>query len=155
MVRAVKAVQAAGLVVVRTEVHTDGRIVLHHQIDVAVQGQDVTGEAQEALASPAVEDPKAVGKPLLYSPKALAEFWQCSARHVRELIRTGELRGYRMGKKLLRIRREEAEAYQARQQTLAGEVRAAVDEPPTKRPRAKRLDVGPNASLRAFKAQRA
>lgn len=37
VVRAIKAVQAAGLVVVRTEIHTDDRIVLHHQ-----------GEATEA-----------------------------------------------------------------------------------------------------------
>ena len=33
VVRAIKAVQTAGLVVVRTEIHTDGRIVLYHQAE--------------------------------------------------------------------------------------------------------------------------
>lgn len=47
VVRAIRAVQAAGLVVVRTEIHTDGRIVLHHQWE-AVDAREETYEEWKA-----------------------------------------------------------------------------------------------------------
>jgi len=42
----------------------------------------------------------------LYTPESLAERWQCSAAHVRAMIRRGELIHFRLGK-LLRISAEE------------------------------------------------
>ena len=38
------------------------------------------------------------------TPAMLADHWHCSERHVRNLINRGELRGVRLGGKLLRIR---------------------------------------------------
>jgi hypothetical protein len=38
-----------------------------------------------------------------YTPETLAAEWQCTARHIRNLVNTGELRGFRLGDRLLRI----------------------------------------------------
>src|SRR5580700_3863149 len=38
-----------------------------------------------------------------YTPAALALRWQCSERHVRNLVAKGKLRAFRLGEKLLRI----------------------------------------------------
>src|ERR1700730_1734705 len=38
-----------------------------------------------------------------YTPAALALRWQCSERHVRNLVAKGKLRAFRLGGKLLRI----------------------------------------------------
>src|SRR5262245_19610049 len=48
----------------------------------------------------------------IYTPEALAAEWQCSARHIRNLINKGELRGFRLGGKLLRIPVEAAREYE-------------------------------------------
>jgi hypothetical protein len=49
--------------------------------------------------------------PRVYTPAALAEEWMCSERHIRNLVAAGQLRGFRLGGKLLRISSEEAEAF--------------------------------------------
>ncbi|GGH14379.1 hypothetical protein GCM10007036_13670 [Alsobacter metallidurans] len=51
------------------------------------------------------------------SPKAMrpidvAERWQCSERHIRNLFLRGELRGFRAGGKLLRFRLADVEEYE-------------------------------------------
>src|ERR1700730_4121719 len=38
-----------------------------------------------------------------YTPAALALRWQCSERHVRNLVAKGKLRAFRLGGKLIRI----------------------------------------------------
>ena len=50
-----------------------------------------------------------------YTPRSLAEELGCSERHIRNLCASGELRSFKLGDKLLRIRRDEVEAYLARQ----------------------------------------
>lgn len=45
--------------------------------------------------------------PTVYTPKTLAQRWQCSERHVRTMIATGELPSFRLGDKLVRIRGED------------------------------------------------
>ena len=45
-------------------------------------------------------------------PCDVAERWQCSEAHVRNLYRRGELRGFRAGGKLLRFKVEDVEAYE-------------------------------------------
>lgn len=37
------------------------------------------------------------------TPEQVAEMWGCSANHVRNLIKRGELRAWRLGSRLLRI----------------------------------------------------
>jgi excisionase family DNA binding protein len=48
----------------------------------------------------------------VYTPKAVAERWQCSERHVRNLISAGQLRAFRLGGKLLRITSDAVEEFQ-------------------------------------------
>ncbi|WP_412033236.1 excisionase family DNA-binding protein [Nitratireductor aquimarinus] len=50
--------------------------------------------------------------PSVFTPRTLAERWECSERHVRNLIDKGELPVFRLGGKLLRIRRETVESYE-------------------------------------------
>jgi excisionase family DNA binding protein len=44
-----------------------------------------------------------------YTPRTLAERWDCSERHIRNMIADGELPAFRLGGKLLRIRGEDVE----------------------------------------------
>lgn len=47
-----------------------------------------------------------------YTPEQLAVRWHCSANTVRNLISTGKLDAFRVGKKLLRISVEAIEEYE-------------------------------------------
>lgn len=46
-------------------------------------------------------------EPSVFSPRTLAERWQCSERHIRNMISRGELKAFKHGEKLLRVRLEE------------------------------------------------
>lgn len=48
----------------------------------------------------------------IYTPATLAKHWQCSERHIRNLIASGELPSFRAGGKLLRIRGDEVEKFE-------------------------------------------
>lgn len=50
--------------------------------------------------------------PTVYTPATLATRWECSERHIRNLIESGALPAFRLGGKLLRIRREDVEAFE-------------------------------------------
>src|SRR5690625_3032442 len=50
-----------------------------------------------------------------YTPETLAERWSCSSQHIRDLVAAGHLRAFRVGR-LIRIRREEVERYEACQE---------------------------------------
>ena len=50
--------------------------------------------------------------PTVYTPASLADRWECSERHVRNMIAAGELPAFRLGGKLLRIRAEDVEAFE-------------------------------------------
>ena len=52
--------------------------------------------------------------PRSYTPEDVAARWKCSPSHVRKLISTGELRAWRLGGKLLRIRPEDVENFEQR-----------------------------------------
>ena len=57
--------------------------------------------------------PKAVSlNPEVYSPKTLAARWQCSERHVRNLIARGELPAWKLGDSLMRINLEDVEKFE-------------------------------------------
>jgi len=47
-----------------------------------------------------------------YTPDQLAAVWGCSSNHVRNLIHSGELRAFRLGKRLLRIPAEAVGEYE-------------------------------------------
>jgi excisionase family DNA binding protein len=48
----------------------------------------------------------------VYTPKTLADRWECSERHVRNLIERGALPSFRLGGKLLRIRTTDVETFE-------------------------------------------
>ncbi len=52
--------------------------------------------------------------PNVYSVQTLAREWGCSESHVRNLISSGDLRSFRLGGKLLRIRAAAVEEYECR-----------------------------------------
>lgn len=47
----------------------------------------------------------------VFSPELIAERWECSPRHVRNLCNDGTLKSFRIGK-MLRIRREALEEFE-------------------------------------------
>ncbi|MGR9130822.1 helix-turn-helix domain-containing protein [Rhizobium leguminosarum] len=47
-----------------------------------------------------------------FTPAKLAQRWECSERHIRNLISRGELPYFRVGGKLLRIRQEDVEKFE-------------------------------------------
>ena len=56
---------------------------------------------------------------MVFTPRQLATRWAVSERHVRNLIRDGKLRYFRVGGKLLRIPLAEVEAFEC--QTIASD----------------------------------
>lgn len=62
----------------------------------------------------------------LLRPADLAKRWQCSERHVRNLMASGSLPSFRLGSKLIRITLEAVEAYEQRNQISARAVSAMV-----------------------------
>lgn len=59
------------------------------------------------------EKPVPAHLPNAYGPAALAKRWLCSERHVRNLCASGELPNFKLGGKLLRIRRQDVEDFEA------------------------------------------
>jgi excisionase family DNA binding protein len=51
------------------------------------------------------------------TPEMVAARWDCSANHVRNLIRRGELRAFRVGSRLLRVKPEAVEEFERCQET--------------------------------------
>lgn len=58
--------------------------------------------------------------PSVYTPAMLAVRWACSEQHVRNMIRSGRLRAFGLGGKLLRIRGEDVERFESQDQ-ISGE----------------------------------
>jgi excisionase family DNA binding protein len=61
-----------------------------------------------------------------HTPATLAAEWGCSARHIRNLIDNGELRAFRLGRKLLRIPAAAVEEFLCRNDTLSGDSGASA-----------------------------
>ena len=55
----------------------------------------------------------------VYTPAALAREWSCSERHIRNLVAAGQLRGFRLGGKLLRIPADAVQEFIACQTTAS------------------------------------
>lgn len=49
-----------------------------------------------------------------FTPSMLAERWQCSERHIRNLIASGDLRAFKVGDKLVRIAMDVIEEFERR-----------------------------------------
>ncbi|MCI1001765.1 helix-turn-helix domain-containing protein [Ochrobactrum sp. C6C9] len=57
----------------------------------------------------------------IFSPVTLAKRWECSEKHVRHLIKSGELKAFRLGGKLYRIKESEVVAFESRDIETASE----------------------------------
>lgn len=68
----------------------------------------------------------------IFTPASLARQWDCSERHVRNLVAAGELRAFKLGNKLLRIRGEDVEDFVCRQITASAGSTVASASPITK-----------------------
>ena len=64
-------------------------------------------------------------RPLL--PKHVAERWGCSERHVRNLIRDGELKHFRLGGRLLRVPASAVEEYERCRTQITSSEGSATD----------------------------
>ena len=49
---------------------------------------------------------------LPFTPATLADRWQCSERHIRNMVDRGELPAFRLAGKLIRIRAEDVEMFE-------------------------------------------
>jgi excisionase family DNA binding protein len=47
-----------------------------------------------------------------FTPKTLAERWHCSERHVRNMLNNGDVPFFRLGGKLIRIKRKDVEEFE-------------------------------------------
>ncbi|WP_449411893.1 helix-turn-helix domain-containing protein [Methylobacterium komagatae] len=55
------------------------------------------------------------------TPEQVAARWDCSPNHVRNLIRRGDLRAFRVGSRLLRIKTEAVEEFERCQETIGSD----------------------------------
>jgi excisionase family DNA binding protein len=62
-------------------------------------------------------DPHVERQPYL-TPREIAEAWRCTPHHVRALVRSGQLRGFRIGSKMI-VSEKDASAYLERRATAA------------------------------------
>jgi excisionase family DNA binding protein len=58
--------------------------------------------------------------PNVLTPAMLADRWSCSEQHIRNMIDRGQLPSFKIGDKLLRIRREHVEAFECQNGDLHG-----------------------------------
>ena len=77
-----------------------------HQLDEAFD-ECPTAESSPAGASPITRLGMSSGHPNVYTPETLAKRWRCSANHVRNMIKRGDLPASRSGSRLLRIRTDD------------------------------------------------
>jgi excisionase family DNA binding protein len=61
-----------------------------------------------------------------YTPETLAEEWQCSAKHIRNLIHSGSLRAFRLGGRLYRILVDAVQEFEKCQATGDRETQGAI-----------------------------
>ena len=120
------------------------------------RGTTSASELRPSLGSPSSpENLPTKELPRVLTPSMLAEEWACSEQHVRNLIKNGKLPHIKLGGKLVRIRREDVEAFEqnvlAATKQEAGVEQGKIPERPVavpKRKRAARLDRSGLAPVR-------
>ncbi|TAN19675.1 MAG: DNA-binding protein [Rhizobiaceae bacterium] len=77
------------------------------------------------------ESTEATDGPKVFTPGMLAERWACSERHIRNMIDRGDLRAFKIGERLVRVRAQDVKAFEASHISSAEPERAA-EQPPTR-----------------------
>ena len=75
--------------------------------------------------------------PYAYTPETLAEQWDVSSATVRNLVRAGQIRAFRIGRQI-RIRPEAVTEYEERQCQIGGSSSTEENTPPSDRSTARR-----------------
>lgn len=70
-----------------------------------------------------------MSQPAVYDVPGLAEHWACGTDTIYALVRSGELRHFKLGGKLIRIRKEEVERYECREITPSNDCEANTPSP--------------------------
>lgn len=91
--------------------------------------------------------------PRVMTPRMVADRWHCSERHIYNLVQKGELSSFRIGAKLVRIRGEDVQAFEAARSPEHSPPETGARIKPIfgskeRRPRAARLDTDPIARAR-------
>ncbi|TRD03833.1 helix-turn-helix domain-containing protein [Mesorhizobium sp. WSM4303] len=79
--------------------------------------------------------------PNVFTPAMLAQRWECSEGHVRNMIAAGTLPAFRLGGKLLRIRASDVEDYECRSGGSQGSTENTAS-PGTRETSADVIDLG-------------
>ena len=73
------------------------------------------GRGSELRTGPMCWSDEMINTPYAYTPETLAALWECSSATVRTLVRSGELKAFRVGRQI-RIRPEAVALYEDRQE---------------------------------------
>lgn len=92
----------------------------------------------------------------VFTPATLAQRWECSDKHVRNLIMAGELPAFRVGGKLLRIKGADVEDYECRNGVSldSTEISASPGTIPASRPEGDVIDFTPPTQKKQPRAPR-
>ncbi|TXN40662.1 helix-turn-helix domain-containing protein [Methylobacterium sp. WL119] len=80
----------------------------------AASGDEVqpNGKPAQKRRAPPMMSKEWPGYHNVYTPETLADRWQCSGNHIRNMIKRGDLAGFQYGGKLLRISAAVVAAYE-------------------------------------------
>lgn len=74
-----------------------------HQLDAAFEAFPTAGGSPARASASLPHETADQPHPNVYTPETLAKRWRCSANHVRNMIKCGDLAAFRSGGRLLRI----------------------------------------------------
>ncbi|KAB7782893.1 helix-turn-helix domain-containing protein [Methylorubrum populi] len=84
-----------------------------HHLDAAFEAFPIAGGSSARALTATRLEPAVIHHPNVYTPETLAKRWRCSANHVRNMIKRGDLPAFRSGGRLLRIRADDVIAHEA------------------------------------------
>ncbi|MER2250872.1 helix-turn-helix domain-containing protein [Methylorubrum podarium] len=84
-----------------------------HHLDAAFEAFPTAGSSRSQVSASLVHETADQPHPNVYTPETLAKRWRCSANHVRNMIKRGNLPAFRSGGRLLRIRTADVITHEA------------------------------------------
>ena len=84
-----------------------------HHLDAAFEAFPTAGSSHAQASVYLPHDMADQPHPNVYTPETLARRWRCSANHVRNMIKRGDLSAFRSGGRLLRIRTADVISHEA------------------------------------------
>lgn len=84
-----------------------------HQLDAAFEAFPTARSSLARESTTALLEKVSSHHPNVYTPETLAKRWRCSANHVRNMIKRGDLPAFQSGRRLLRIRTADVISHEA------------------------------------------